>query len=73
MTRYLLLVWRGKWTNDGPEHGRECLFDSSEEAERWIEKEYEGAKMVKHIIQPLNMPPAPWGSDNVEKRGYMRW
>lgn len=60
MIRYLLLVWRGKWTNDGPDHGRDCLFDSKEEAEQWIEEWYDGEKFVKHIIQPLTMPQSPW-------------
>ena len=60
MTRYFLLVWRGKWTNDGPDHGRQCLFDSQEEAVEWISKEY-GNSIVRHIIQPLVMPEAPWG------------
>ena len=60
--RYLLLIWRGKWTNDGPDHGRECLFRSKEEALKWIEEEYEDS-FVSHIIQPLIMPKAPWGSD----------
>lgn len=63
MTRYLLLVWRGKWTNDGPEHGRRCLFDSQEAAEKWIRKEYESFSVVKHIVVPLEMPGAPWGAD----------
>ena len=60
-TRYLLLVWCGRWTNDGPDHGRKCLFNSEEEAKSWIQEEYEGS-FNKHIIQPLVMPAAPWGS-----------
>jgi len=58
--RYLLLVWRGKWTNDGPNDGRDCIFDSDEKAYEWIKQRYQGCEFSRHIIVPMEVPSAPW-------------
>jgi len=63
--KYLLLVWKGVWGHDGPDHGRRCLFDSPEDALAWMDREYRGADGSRGLdnatykIVPILLPPDP--------------
>jgi hypothetical protein len=63
-TKYLLLVWQGWWNQEGPEHGRCCLFDSPEDIHRWVAREFRNRDNkvppdLSYDIVPVEMPPAP--------------
>jgi hypothetical protein len=63
--KYLLLVWKGVWGHDGPDHGRRCLFDSPEDAKKWMDRAYRGADGSRGLdnavykIVPVVVPPDP--------------
>jgi len=66
MTKYILLVWKGKWVQEGPNHGRDCLFDSPEEAKAWVDRACrsvadieDGSDHVHHTTIPILFPPEP--------------
>lgn len=48
---FLLLINTGGWTNAGPNHGRECLFESEQAALDWAihwygEEDYKDMEFV---------------------------
>lgn len=38
--RFLLLIWFGGWSSDGPDKGRRCLFPAEADALAWARREY---------------------------------
>lgn len=49
---FLLLVKKGVWTNDGGNHGRDCLFSSEQAALKWAVHYYgeEDFKEMEFVV-----------------------